>query len=154
MDTIRHAILEIIDDVDIFHFLSKEEVEYLIPYLQLKKYAAGEVLFREGEPGNFICFICSGKMEIKKETDFAGKQVILALLAKGSFVGELSIIDGKPRSATVVALEDSETLILHTDEFERLIEQHPVVSLKILRGIARILSLRLRKAGARLAAVF
>jgi CRP/FNR family transcriptional regulator, cyclic AMP receptor protein len=154
MENIRRAVLDIIDDVAVFHYLDKGEVEELVPYLEYRKYQEGEVLFEEGEPGEFICFISSGKMEIKKETDFKGKQVILALLSKGSFVGELSIIDGKPRSATVVSLEPSETLILHGDKFEELVNEHPRIGVKILRGIARILSLRLRKSGDRLAAIF
>ena len=154
MEIVRHAIWDIIDDVAIFHFLDHDEVEKLVPYLQLRTYKQGEILFKEGEPGNLVCFICSGKMEIKKETDFKGKQVIIAVLSKGSFVGEFALVDGKPRSATVVALEDSETLILKTDQFEKLIETHPKVGVKLLRGIARVLSLRLREAGDRLAAVF
>ena len=58
-NTVRRAIFEIIDDVALFHFLNKDEVEILIPYLELKEYVRGEIVFREGEPGDFICFICS-----------------------------------------------------------------------------------------------
>ncbi len=154
MENVRRALLDIIDEASIFYFLSRDEAERLIPYLEFKRYKAGETLFREGEPGDFICFISSGKMEIKKETEFKGKQVILAVLSKGSFVGELSIIDGKPRSATVVALEDSDTLILRSEQFEKLLQEHPDIGAKLMRGITRVLSLRLRQAGDRLAAIF
>jgi len=154
MEKIRRAVAEIMDDVAVFHFLNKEEMETLLPYLELKVYAQGETLFREGDPGDFVCFICSGKVEIKKETQFKGKHVIIAVFSKGSFVGELSIIDGKPRSATVVALEDSQTLVFTRGKFESLVRDHPQIGVKLLQGIARVLSLRLRKAGDRLAAIF
>ncbi len=154
MEKVRRVVLDIIDEVAILHFLSREEAEALAPYLEFRHYRQGETVCSEGEPGEFISFISSGKMEIKKETGFKGKQVILAVLSKGSFVGELSIIDGKPRSATVVALEDSDTLLLRSEQFESLLQDHPRIGVKMLRGMCRVLSLRLRQAGDRLAAVF
>jgi CRP-like cAMP-binding protein len=153
MDQKRHAVLECMDEVALFHALTREEVQILAPYLDLRRYDKGEIIFREGEPGDFICFLCSGKVEVKKETKFKGKQIILALISKGSFIGELSIIDGNPCSATAVACADSQVLLLLQSNFDSFVEKYPIIGLKLLRGIARILSLRLRQSAERLAAI-
>jgi CRP-like cAMP-binding protein len=153
IDKTSRAITECMDDVALFHALTKEEARVLAPYLDLRQYDKGEVIFKEGGRGDFICFLCSGQVEIKKETKFKGKQVILAQISKGSFVGELSIIDGKPCFATAVASSDSQVLILRQSEFNFLIENHPIIGSKLLHELARVLCLRLRGTTERLAAV-
>jgi len=153
IDKTSRAITECMDDVALFHALSKEEARLLSPYLDLRRYGKGEIIFREGEQGDFICFLCSGQIEIKKETKFKGKQVILAQISKGSFVGELSIIDGKPCFATAVASADSQVVILRHSDFQFLIENHPMIGSKLLRELVRVLCLRLRGTTERLAAV-
>jgi CRP/FNR family cyclic AMP-dependent transcriptional regulator len=153
IDKTSRAVSACMDTVVLFHSLGREDMQILAPCLELRSYQKGEILFREGEAGDFICFVCSGQIEIKKETKFKGKQVILAQISKGSFVGELSIIDGRPRFATAVAAADSQILILRRSDFQSLIENHPVIGSKLLRELARVLCLRLRGTTERLAAV-
>lgn len=147
------AVTGIIHDAALFRYLSDYEIETLSPFLEYRRYKKGEVLFREGDPGDFICFISSGKMEITKKTLFKDKQVILAVLAKGSLMGERSIIDGKPRSATATALETSDILTLKSGLFEVLVEEHPNIAVKLLWSVVEILNLRLDKASDRIAAI-
>jgi CRP/FNR family transcriptional regulator, cyclic AMP receptor protein len=153
MDNRADPVSGIIHEAALFRYLSDNEIETLSPFLEYRMCKKGEVLFREGDPGDFICFISSGKIEITKKTVFKGKQVILAVLSKGSFVGERSIIDGKPRSATATALEASDVLILKSDLFEVLVEEHPHIGVKLLRSVVEIVNLRLNKAGDRIAAI-
>jgi CRP-like cAMP-binding protein len=154
VDRISSVLYEIKDDIRIFQLLDTEELKKLAPYLEIVNYPAHSVLFTEGDPGDFIGCVLSGKLDVKKETEFKGKQVILAVLERGSFVGELSLIDGQPRSATVEAHQDSEILILKRNSLDAYIQEYPSGGIKILKGIIRVLSLRLRKATERLTSIF
>ncbi len=153
-NNLKDMIYKFRDELIIFHLLTEEELGQILPYLGVIYYPAGTVIFKEGDPGDFMGFVGSGKLEVKKHTEFKGKQIILALLSKGSFVGELSLIDEQPRSATVVALEDSELVVLKREALDSLMQTHPYIGIKILKGISRILAIRLRKAGERLSIVF
>ncbi len=153
-EDLKRLVLELKDELRLFHLLSDEEVEKLAPYFEKINLPARSVLFSEGDPGDYIGFVLSGRLEVKKETEFKGKQIVLALLEKGSFVGELSMLDGHPRSATVVALEDSEILILRRSALDAFIQEYPETGIKVLKGIIRVLSLRLRKVVDRLASIF
>jgi len=153
-NNLKDLIYKFRDELIIFHLLTEEELEQIFPYLEVGYYPAGTVIFKEGDPGDFIGFVGSGKLEVKKHTEFKGKQIILAILSKGSFVGELSLIDEQPRSATVVSLEDSKLIILKSGSLDSLMQKHPYTGIKILKGISRILAIRLRKAGERLSMIF
>jgi CRP-like cAMP-binding protein len=151
---LRQIIHELKDELKIFHLLSDEELDQLVPCFERVSYPAGSTLFEEGESGDFIGFVISGKLEVKKQTEFKGRQIVLALLSKGSFVGELSLIDEQPRSATVTVADDSELIILRRDAFDGFMQKHPFIGIKILKGLNRILAIRLRKAVDRLTAIF
>ena len=138
----------------IFSLLDDEDIEKITPFFQLIEYPEKTVVFREGDPGDFVGFVISGKVEVKKQTEFKGNQLIIALLTKGAMVGELSIFDNRKRSATVEAVEDTTLLLLRHDSLEALIQEFPYTGVKILKGLIRILSLRLRKATERLTTIF
>ena len=138
----------------IFSLLDDEDIEKVTPFFQLIEYPEKTVVFREGDPGDFVGFVISGKVEVKKQTEFKGNQLIIALLTKGAMVGELSIFDNRKRSATVEAVEDTTLLLLRHDSLEALIQEFPYTGVKILKGLIRILSLRLRKATERLTTIF
>ena len=99
-------------------------------------------------------FVVSGRLEVKKQTEFKGNQLIIAILGSGALVGELSIFDRHDRSATVEAVENTTMLILRNETLDNFIHQHPVTGIKLLKNLIRILSLRLRKATERLTNIF
>ncbi len=138
----------------IFSFIGDDDAEKVIPFFDSVDYPVGAVIFKEGEAGDFIGFVVSGKLEVKKQTEFKGNQLIIALLSSGALVGELSIFDQHKRSATVEAVEDTTMLILRNKALDALIQQHPYTGIKLLKGLIRILSLRLRKATERLTTIF
>jgi CRP/FNR family cyclic AMP-dependent transcriptional regulator len=138
----------------IFSLLEDEDIEKIAPFIELTTYPSGTILFREGEPGDFVGCVVSGKLEVKKQTEFKGKQVIIALLTKGALFGELSIFDRHNRSATVEAVEETTILKLRNEAIDALMEQYPKTGNKLLKGLVRILSLRLRKATERLTTIF
>jgi len=140
-------------EVPQFDQLTTEELDVLAKHVFRQKAAKGTVLCKEGNQGDSLFFIISGIIEIKKES-IDGRQTVLARFNKGASVGEMSLIENSPRSATAVVIEDSELLILTTDNFERLVDSSPQVGIKILRNIAKSLSVRLRHTSGRFADVF
>ncbi len=134
-----------------FRFLAEEELAKLCPFFTLRLLAVDSVLLAEGEESGFMGFLLQGKLAVKKETTFAGKHVLLAILEPGTMVGEMSLVCQGPRNATVVATEESVLLELSRDAFDRFVAAEPAIGAKFLRRIVQVVSLRLRMADERLA---
>lgn len=133
-----------------FGFLAPHERLEICSYLTLMECPAKSVLMKENEISDYMAFLARGRLAVRKETGFAGKYIVLALLERGTVVGETEILGHGPRSSTVVAVEDSRLLAMTDANLERLCEEHPSLGFKLLKRIIYILSLRLRKAGERL----
>lgn len=138
----------------LFYLFESSDLEAIWPYLKEKVYSSGTTLFNEGDPGDFLAIIRSGRVEVKKQTEFEGSWIVLAQLGKGSILGESSMLDNHPRSASVQVLEDSAMILLYRDALESFCQDYPLLGIKLLRGIARILSLRLRQLDYRLTQIF
>ncbi len=146
-DKIKQLLFKMNDKQGVFYLLSDQELDLIHLYFEVAHCSAGTSLFTEGDPGGYISFILSGKLEVKKETEFKGKQVVLGTLSSGSFIGESSLVNEKEhRAATAVALEDTDVIILRTDAFESLIKEYPEAGIKILKGLVKVISIRLLKA--------
>ncbi|MBI3804733.1 MAG: Crp/Fnr family transcriptional regulator [Nitrospirae bacterium] len=136
--------------VSFFEDLSLEQLERLVPLLNEGTYRKNEVLFRANDPGSTLFILGSGRVKVTL-TDRQGKEVILRLLQAGEIFGEMALLDGYPRSATVTALEKSHVYMLEREAFLRFIQGNPHWSLKMLATMSR----RLRKANERIgAAIF
>jgi CRP-like cAMP-binding protein len=133
-----------------FGFLTDEERQVICPFLDVRECEAKATLMRENETSNYLGFLTGGRLAVKKETDFKGKYIILAILEEGTVVGETEILGHGPRSSSVVAVEKSRLLTLTDDSFNQLLEEFPFLGIKLLKRIIYILSLRLRQAGERL----
>lgn len=141
-------------DLRFFNFLDGPALSRLGHYFSCQQVGAGEVLWQEGDTGDFIVFIIHGRLEAKKQTEFAGKEVVVGVFSPGAIVGELGFADQYPRGVTMVALEDSELLLLSRENFERLLVEHPKQGVAMLKGMLLAVSTRLRNANNRLAAIF
>lgn len=92
-----------------------------------RRFAAGDVVFHEGDPGDTLHLIASGKVAVQVSTP-GGDVATLAVLAAGDFFGDLALVDeGSRRSATVRAIERCETLAVHRDDFNDLCRRRPSV---------------------------
>jgi CRP/FNR family cyclic AMP-dependent transcriptional regulator len=100
-----------------------------------REFPAGFVLFREGEPGEVMYVLQSGAVRITKQTKTGGRD--LALLGRGDFVGEMALLNGKPRSATATVVEDARCLVLDKDTLESMMRHSPEIALRLLRKLAR-----------------
>ncbi len=135
-------------------FLGEKERAALASYLDYRRLAEDEVLWEEKQPARYLGLLLAGRLEIKKDTEFPGKQVVVGVYGPGAVVGELSFFDGAPRAVTVVALEQAELATLSRDRFSALEAQHPDVAAALGRGVLLSLASRLKQAYERLAAIF
>ena len=141
-DTLRRA----------FPFISDEDAVSLCRYLEPRDWPAGTQVIEKNEPGDYMGFLVKGKLVVKKETSFADKYVLVAILERGSMFGEIAVVeDGTTRNATVVAVEDSQALILTRVAMDCLLVENPPLGAKVLKRIIQVLSQRLKKASDRLA---
>lgn len=122
--------LPLLRPVPIFRGLSKGALLAVARQSTEVTYPPDAVVIREGDPGNSLCIIVAGTVEVRK-----GDRVVAELTA-GDFFGELSLIDGEPRSADVVALDDVSLLTLTAANFDPLLSD-PYFARAILRSLAR-----------------
>jgi CRP-like cAMP-binding protein len=93
---------------------------------RLRRFARGEVVFHEGDPGDTLHLIAKGRVAIRVATAL-GDTATLAVLGAGDFFGELALLQERSRTASVVALEKTETLALHRDDFDQMASENPSV---------------------------
>jgi CRP-like cAMP-binding protein len=132
---------ELFRKVPIFSSLHEDELEKLEKLSFGKNYSKDEVIFFESDEGDALFLISTGKVKIAKISD-EGKEVILAILGTGEFFGDMSLLDGEARSATVIAVEETEVLLIRRQEFHLLLKENPQIAIDLLA----VLSSRLREA--------
>jgi CRP-like cAMP-binding protein len=115
--------------------------EFLTPY----QGPEGAQVFRQGDPGSFMCLVNSGQVNIYK-TDSKKPDDLIASIGPENTVGEMALIDGDPRSAFAFASCRTVLFIMTRSNFMRLGEEYPAVWGKLLFRIAKLMSSRLRKA--------
>jgi len=129
--------------------LSEEQRRSLLATARRHRYAAGEVVFHEGDPADSLHMIESGRVSVGLTTNY-GSQVMFAIESQGEVFGELALLStDSRRTATVTALERTETMVIQRDDFDRLRKDQPQVTEALLRILAtrvRMLSERLSEA--------
>ena len=132
-----------LSSVSIFRDLDRSELEKVCKHIFEKKVEKDSILFTEGMPGEVLYIILSGSVEIIKNTD-NHKEKILATMRANDIVGEMSLIDSKPRSATGRTCEDSVLLAITKRNFDEMLNSDPHIAAKILKSMLKIISERLR----------
>jgi CRP-like cAMP-binding protein len=133
--------VDMLTKVPIFASLSDQELETLADRLLRRTFAKGMIIFHKDSPGQALYLIQSGKVRIFILSE-SGQEISVRIHGCGDVFGELSMLDGLPRSAGAVALEKTEVLTLHRDDFLALMEASPLVA----RSIITVLSERVRYA--------
>jgi cAMP-dependent protein kinase regulator len=111
----------------LFQHLSAEEFRELVSHLTLKHYEEGTLIVAEGDPGNSMFVIVNGEVSVNT-VDAQGKQIQLANLAEGEFFGEISLLTGKPRTATIITNTGTDLLELTREDYGKIVAAHPHVS--------------------------
>ena len=132
-----------LSSIPIFRDLDKNELEVVFNHVFEQNVKKDNVLFVEGMPGESLYIIMSGGVEITKETK-NNEKILLALMGPGDMVGEMSLIDAEPRSATAVTTEDSVLLVITKRSFNEILRSDSQIAAKILMGLLKVISRRLR----------
>ena len=131
---------EILRQVPLFAELDTEALALLASRLRRRKLPGGTPVVYKGDPSGALYLIASGRVKVHQAST-SGDEVILDVKGPGDFFGEMSLLDGQPRSADVSTLEASELLLLEGDALRETIHQQPAVAWTLLR----LLSQRLRE---------
>lgn len=142
------------EEFKFFKTLSEDEMTAFLSFCEKRHVKEGGVLWSEGDPDNYAAFIISGRIGIKKRTEFEGKYMIVGTFEKGTVVGELCLLTEGPRSVTAIVLENTSLVMLSSRDFERLLTSHPMLGLKLLRHIFIVTSKRLSGSYERIASIF
>ncbi len=137
--------------LSLFQELPSRDLGHILAALNTKVYHEGEVLFVEGDPGQALFIIESGRVELSK-LDPEGRPQRLIVLGPGDFFGEMALLEQLPRSASATALERSTLHLLARRKMEDLLQHHPLIGVSIMRHLAQLLSARLRRASQSLVA--
>ncbi len=128
---------ELFSEIDIFQVLDEEVVRRLGALSQRRLYDAGESLVTEGEAGDSLFVIEKGSVQVlKTDEDQRQREVELAVLGAGAFFGEMSLLTGEPRSATVVAKEHCGVLTLSKQALAPILEEDPRIAESFSRALA------------------
>src|SRR5262245_38253287 len=132
---------ELLRTVPIFSELTDDDIVSLARLSIRKHYAKDAVIFFENEEGDFFFMILDGRIKVTILGD-DGREVILSLLGPGDFFGEMALLDNEPRSATAIAVEDSELLSLHRTDFQTVLTENRSITSALIKTV----SARLRHA--------
>lgn len=129
--------------------LSWDQCRLVATFMSHRFAAAGEMVVREGDKGASMCVVVDGTLEVVKESA-SGRSKVIALLRKGMTVGEMSLLDGEARSASVVARTDAELLVLTGLALDRMAREKPLLGVEIYRRLGRMVSRHLRQTSGQL----
>jgi len=131
--------------VDLLSTLTSAELEAVEHHTRRETFPRGKIIFREGDPGKELFIVTKGRASAYLNL-INGGDIRLATFAPGTIFGELAILDTGPRSASVVADDDVICYVLSEQQFAALAKDAPAVAIKLLSGLGRELSRRLRRA--------
>ncbi len=102
-----------------------------------KTFKPGEVIFRQGDPGNGEAYVVhDGKVEVRKQS--GGGTQVLRTLVKGDLLGEIALFRNAPHSATAVAVARVTLLVIPADRLENMVRTHPGLAIALIRQLARM----------------
>ena len=124
-----------LERVSIFAQLAPVELDRLAEITATKRVKDRDILFRKGDEGSQAYVILSGRLKITSAGE-DGKETVLRIMDPGEVLGEIALLDGQPRSATVTALERTELLVIQRRDFLPFLERHPKTAIKLLETIS------------------
>jgi len=144
----RERLITFLLETPMFEKLEPSEIMEIIHIVEVEMYKAGDIIFKEGDTGNAWYVLYHGAVDVLKHGD-SGEKKITSLGPQACF-GEISILDGSPRSATIRAAEDSVVFRVSRDAFAELIDSDHLVAYKLLHHMAILLAERQRTTTLRL----
>jgi uncharacterized membrane protein len=128
---IMDDLVEVLKDIPLFSEMDHDEVSGIYALMGRHTYAPGQVIMRQGEPGDYFYVVVRGQVQFLVP-DANGQELIVDEVGPGGFFGELSMLTGEPRSARVKAIGEVTTLALDRVEFLNFLQQHPHAAIDVL----------------------
>jgi CRP-like cAMP-binding protein len=135
--------INLLKQIPLFQEFKATELMNVSMVAERKSFGAGELIFKERSKGDSFCVIKSGQVRVSK-ADTAGDEHVLAVLKRGEYFGEISLLDHSPRSASIHADSDTEILIIKAADFNNLIAGNKEIERKFYKSFTRVLCERLR----------
>jgi CRP-like cAMP-binding protein len=126
--------LDLIRRVPLFSMLTNDQAQGIADSVVKRRFRRGEIIVEHGKKSNALFILLTGRARVLT-SDSRGREVILAVLQPGDYVGEMSLIDNEPHSATVRAEVQTDMLILGRAEFARCLPENSSLSYAIMRGL-------------------
>jgi CRP-like cAMP-binding protein len=130
--------IQALNKIHLLAELSDEDKLKLIRQLHIKKFKRGEQVVIKDQPSTELYFLISGRLKVVDYSS-SGREVGFIFIEEGAHFGELAFIDGKPRSASIVATESSTVAILSANEARQLIYTNPIVTEKLFKQLTHII---------------
>src|SRR6266576_826270 len=127
---------EILQKVPLFSQLSSTDLQRVVEVARDRAYPKNSVILFEDDPGDALYVVAKGQVKVVLIGE-DGREVILSVLGEGEFFGEMALIDDEPRSAHVIAMEDSTLYVLRREDFQGILEHSPGIGLALLRELSR-----------------
>jgi CRP-like cAMP-binding protein len=135
------SAIHILRRVPLFSGLAESDLAAFAALVRERRYPKGAVIVFRDDPGDALYVVADGQVKVVLVAE-DGREVILSVLRDGDFFGEMSVLDDEPRSAHVIAMEDSRLLALRREDFQAQLRSSPGVGVALLRELSR----RLRRA--------
>jgi len=132
-----------------FAEFNRDDVNMLAGYMRIYHAQPGQKIIREGDTGDYLLLIIRGEVDILK-TNLMGEQQLMSSVSHGMTLGEMSMIDGEPRFATCIALNETTFGVISRDTMAKIVVENPSLGAKILIKLVTMLSQRLRHTSATL----
>lgn len=132
---IDHQLLQDIEFFELHDEEDRKSLATVLDHLQLKE---GSRLFERGDRGSELYIVHSGKVEISIR-DLAGEKIVLTVAERGDLFGELSMLDNRPRTATAMALEDTELIVLNRENLQLFFQKKPDAALDMIAAMGAMI---------------
>jgi CRP/FNR family transcriptional regulator, cyclic AMP receptor protein len=137
-----------------FGFLADCGLENILPFLEVRHVQKGEVIWRQGDPCNFMIFVDRGKIKITKRSEFEMNQVVIGMVGKESLAGDCSMLENNFFPTTATAMEHCLLGLLNKEKFQEILEKSPAIGIQLLKEMLSCTSSQLRQSMSRLIHLF
>jgi CRP/FNR family cyclic AMP-dependent transcriptional regulator len=132
----RLSVTDILKKVPLFSQLAPSELDRVADISRERAYPRNSVILFEDDPGDALYVVAQGQVKVVLIGE-DGREVILSVMGEGEFFGEMALVDDEPRSAHVIAMEDSTLLVIRREDFQGILKQTPGIALALLRELSR-----------------
>src|SRR5713226_8792428 len=132
----RMSPTDVLKRVPLFSDLADAELARFSDVIREREYPKNSVILFEDDPGDALYIVSTGQVKVVLIGE-DGREVILSVLGEGEVFGEMALIDDEPRSAHVIAMEDSTLVVLRREDFQNILLQVPAIALALLRELSR-----------------